>query len=63
MIRDGPMGDVSAFLALHVDTSIPVGVIGLSAGPAMVSIDKLDVAVLGRSGNGAGPAAAWTLST
>jgi amidohydrolase len=58
MIQSGAMEGVSGVIALHVDPAIPVGAIGLLAGPAMAGIDTLNATILGQGGHGARPEAA-----
>jgi amidohydrolase len=55
MIEDGAMENVDAIIALHVDSSIPVGDIGLTAGPANAGVDTLYATILGRGGHGSKP--------
>jgi len=55
MIQDGAMEDVSAIIALHVDSSIPAGVIGLVKGPAAAGVDTLYATILGQGGHGSKP--------
>lgn len=42
-------------LALHTADDLPVGTIGLRAGPAMANVDSCDITVFGRGGHGARP--------
>lgn len=42
-------------LALHTSADLPVGQIGLRAGPAMANVDSCDITLYGRSGHGAAP--------
>ena len=58
MIDDGlltrfPRPDYA--LALHTSADLPVGEIGLRAGPAMANVDSCDITLYGRSGHGAAP--------
>jgi len=55
MIQDGAMENVDAIIALHVDSSMPVGDIGLIAGPAAAGVDTLYATILGRGGHGSKP--------
>jgi amidohydrolase len=55
MIQDGAMDGVSSIIALHVDSSIPVGDIGLSPGPAAAGVDTLYATIHGRGGHGSRP--------
>jgi len=42
-------------LALHTADDLPVGKIGVRAGPAMANVDSCDITVFGRGGHGARP--------
>jgi len=55
MIADGALEGVDAALGLHVWNSMPVGKVGVTAGPAMASVDDFDVVVHGRGGHAAAP--------
>ncbi len=46
---------VDAILALHVDSGLPTGTIGLRDGPSMASVYDFDIAVVGKSGHAALP--------
>jgi hippurate hydrolase len=58
MIEDGlltrfPRADFA--IALHTSADLPVGTVGLRAGPAMANVDNCDITLYGRSGHGAAP--------
>ena len=55
MIQDGAMDNVDLIIALHVDSSLPVGDIGLIAGPAAAGVDTLYATILGHGGHGSKP--------
>jgi amidohydrolase len=55
MIQDGAMENVDLIIALHVDSSLPVGDIGLIPGPAAAGVDTLYATILGRGGHGSKP--------
>lgn len=55
MIDDGAMEGVDRVLALHVDSSAPVGRIVVSAGPVSAGVDSFDATILGDGGHGAYP--------
>jgi len=55
MVEDGAMEGVDRVLALHVDPSLPVGDIGLQAGPASAGVDTFYATVIGRGGHGSAP--------
>ncbi len=46
---------VSEAVMVHVDSDLPVGVIGLKSGPAMASPNAFTIVVKGRGGHGAHP--------
>jgi len=47
--------DISAMFGLHVDSTVPAGVIGIKDGPMMAQADDFSVEIIGRSGHGARP--------
>ena len=47
--------DVSGIFALHCDSSIPVGKIGVREGPTMAQAESFDVTIIGKGGHGARP--------
>ncbi|MCK5944871.1 MAG: amidohydrolase [Planctomycetes bacterium] len=58
MLADGlltrfPRADFA--LALHTAHDLPVGVVGLRAGPAMANVDSCDITLYGKAGHGAAP--------
>ena len=55
MIEDGAMEGVDAVLALHVDSSMPVGDIEIEAGPSAAGVDTLYATILGQGGHGSTP--------
>jgi amidohydrolase len=55
MVEDGAMDGVDAVLALHVDSSSPVGEISLSAGPGSAGVDSFWATISGRGAHGAYP--------
>jgi len=55
MIDDGAMEDVDAVIALHVDSSQPVGNITVGAGAATAGVDSFYASVIGKGGHGAYP--------
>jgi amidohydrolase len=57
MIRDGALKDpaVDAAFALHVDSSLPSGSVGLRRGPMMAASDNFRIAIEGRGGHAARP--------
>lgn len=55
MIEAGALDGIEAALGLHVWNSMPVGRIGVTAGPAMASVDDFTVEVHGRGCHAAEP--------
>ncbi len=55
MVEDGAMEGVNKVLALHVDASVAVGDITISAGPASAGVDSFFAAIIGKGGHGAMP--------
>jgi amidohydrolase len=55
MIEQHAMEGVDMVLALHVDSSIPVGDIAIRAGSVSAGVDSFHVAIIGRGGHGAYP--------
>jgi len=47
MIEDGGLEGIDAALGLHVWNSMPVGIVGVTEGPAMASVDDFTVEVRG----------------
>ncbi len=55
MIEDGAMEGVQAILALHVNSSILAGQVGVGAGLISSSVDTFYATILGTGGHGASP--------
>ena len=55
MIQDGALEGVEHVIALHVDSSEPVGTIAIDDGPVSAGVDTFYAAVIGRGGHGAAP--------
>ena len=55
MIRDGAMDGVDAVVALHGWRHLPIGHIGVMAGPSMAGADVFDITVRGRGAHAAYP--------
>jgi amidohydrolase len=55
MIEDGAIENVDGVLALHVDSSTPVGDIVVSEGPSSAGVDSFEATILGKGGHGAYP--------
>ncbi len=57
MIEDGVLDDpkVTAAIGLHVWNNLPVGTVGVYAGPLMAAVDEFELTIQGRGGHGAMP--------
>ncbi|MBI3271672.1 MAG: amidohydrolase [Planctomycetes bacterium] len=57
MIQEGVLEDphVDAAFGLHVWSDLPVGRVGVRAGPLLACADKFELAILGKGGHGAAP--------
>src|ERR1051326_1101842 len=57
MIGDGVLErpNVDAALGIHLWNDLPVGAVGVMAGPVMASVDQFDIEILGRGGHAAAP--------
>jgi amidohydrolase len=55
MVADGAMAGVDHVLALHVDSMLAVGEIGLDVGPISAGVDTFYVSVIWRGGHGSAP--------
>jgi len=55
MVAAGALEGVDAVLGVHLWNELPVGVLGVKAGPLMAAVDRLRVVVRGRGGHGGNP--------
>src|SRR5256885_13002473 len=57
MITDGVLDSprVDAAFGIHLWNDLPVGTIGIMAGPVMASVDQFEIEILGRGGPAAAP--------
>jgi amidohydrolase len=57
MINEGVLEDpqVTAAVGLHVWNNLPVGTVGIYAGPLMAAVDEFELCIQGRGGHGAIP--------
>src|SRR5438874_8810609 len=57
MIKDGVLEKprVDAAFGIHLWNDLPVGTVGVMAGPVMASVDQFEIAILGRGGHAAAP--------
>lgn len=54
-VRDGVLDGVDVVLGVHLWNELPVGTLGVKAGPLMAATDRLQIVVHGRGGHGAQP--------
>jgi amidohydrolase len=55
VVRDGGLDGVDAVLGIHLWNELPVGTLGVKAGPLMAAVDRLKIVVRGRGGHGGMP--------
>jgi amidohydrolase len=55
VLRDGVMDGVDVVLGVHLWNELPVGTLGVKAGPLMAAVDRLKIVVHGRGGHGGLP--------
>ena len=55
MVAEGVMDGVDVALGIHLWNELPVGTIGVKAGPLMAAVDRLKIVVHGRGGHGGKP--------
>jgi amidohydrolase len=55
VIADGALDGADVVLGLHLWNELPVGTLGVKAGPLMAAVDRLRIVVHGRGGHGAIP--------
>jgi amidohydrolase len=55
MIAEGALEGVDAVLGIHLWNELPVGTIGVKAGPLMAAVDRLRIVIRGRGGHGGQP--------
>ncbi|CAN6213662.1 unnamed protein product [Urochloa humidicola] len=55
VLREGVLDDVSAIFGLHVDPSLPVGVVASRPGPILAASGRFLVTITGKGGHAAGP--------
>jgi amidohydrolase len=55
VVRDGALEGVDLALGIHLWNEMPVGTLGVKAGPLMAAVDRLRIVVHGRGGHGAKP--------
>jgi len=55
VVRDGGLDDVDIVFGVHLWNELPVGTLGVKAGPLMAAVDRLRIVVRGRGGHGGKP--------
>ncbi len=55
VLRDGGLDGVDRVLGVHLWNELPVGTLGIEAGPLMAAVDRLKIVVHGRGGHGGKP--------
>ncbi len=55
VVRDGVIEGVDVALGIHLWNELPVGTIGVKAGPLMAAVDRLQIVIHGRGGHGGKP--------
>jgi len=55
LVAEGVMEGVDVALGIHLWNELPVGTIGVKAGPLMASVDRLRIVIHGRGGHGGTP--------
>jgi amidohydrolase len=55
VMRDGALSGVDVVLGVHLWNELPVGTLGVKAGPLMAAVDRLRIVVRGRGGHGGKP--------
>jgi amidohydrolase len=55
VIADGVLEGVDMVLGIHLWNELPVGTLGVKAGPLMAAVDRLRIVVRGRGGHGGHP--------
>jgi amidohydrolase len=55
VMADGVMDGIERVIGIHLWNELPVGTIGVTAGPLMAAVDLLEIVITGRGGHGASP--------
>ena len=56
VLKEGVLDDVQAIFAVHVDTGLPVGLVGSRPGPVLVAgAARFTATITGKGGHAAGP--------
>ncbi|EER93138.1 hypothetical protein BDA96_01G022900 [Sorghum bicolor] len=55
VLKEGVLDDVQAIFAVHVDTGLPVGLVGSRPGPVLAGAARFTATITGKGGHAAGP--------
>jgi amidohydrolase len=55
VVADGVMDGVDLALGIHLWNELPVGTLGVKAGPLMAAVDRVQIVIHGRGGHGGKP--------
>jgi amidohydrolase len=55
VVRDGVLDGVDVVMGIHLWNELPVGTLGVKAGPLMAAVDRLRIVIHGRGGHGGQP--------
>ncbi|XP_062214042.1 IAA-amino acid hydrolase ILR1-like 3 [Phragmites australis] len=55
VLKEGVLDDVQAIFGMHVDTDLPVGVVGSRPGPFLAGSARFAATITGKGGHAAGP--------
>jgi amidohydrolase len=55
VVADGALEGVDLTLGIHLWNELPVGTLGVTAGPLMAAVDRLRIVIRGRGGHGGKP--------
>ncbi|GJM97181.1 hypothetical protein PR202_ga14088 [Eleusine coracana subsp. coracana] len=55
VLKEGVLDDVQAIFGMHVDTALPVGVVGSRPGPFLAGSARFSATITGKGGHAAGP--------
>ncbi len=55
VVRDGVLEGIDVALGIHLWNELPVGTLGVKAGPLMAAVDRLRIVIRGRGGHGGMP--------
>jgi IAA-amino acid hydrolase len=55
VLKEGALDDVQAIFGMHVDTALPMGVVGSRPGPFLAGSARFLATITGKGGHAAGP--------